>query len=231
MNILITGGTKGIGLATAIALSRSDVNRILIIGRDSIALKKAAGEAAPGKIIPLCFDLSGLRNDDGVLLKMVSDIFTGLDVLINNAGVLITGDFDKISMDDARQMTEINFMVPAVLIRELLPLMRQGSHIINISSMGGFQGAQKFRGLSFYSASKAALACLTECLAVELEERKISVNCLAPGSVDTEMFRQAFPGYCANLNTETIADFISWFAVNGNKYYNGKILPLSTSTP
>jgi len=51
MNILITGGTKGIGLATAIALSRSDVNRILIIGRDSIALKKAAGEAAPGKII------------------------------------------------------------------------------------------------------------------------------------------------------------------------------------
>lgn len=128
-------------------------------------------------------------------------------------------------------MTEINYMVPAILIRELLPLMHKGSHIINISSMGGFQGAQKFRGLSFYSASKAALACLTECLAVEFEDREISVNCLAPGSVDTEMFRQAFPGYRANLNTETIADFIAWFADNGNKYYNGKILPLSTSTP
>lgn len=101
MNILITGGTKGIGLATAVALSKSDGNRILIIGRDSKALDRAALEADPGKIIPLCYDLSGLKSNEGVLLKMVSGIFSGLDVLINNAGTLITGDFDKISINDA----------------------------------------------------------------------------------------------------------------------------------
>lgn len=231
MNILITGGTKGIGLATAVSLSKSKDNRLLITGRDRKALDMAAGKAESGNIIPLCLDLSYLRNSEGILLKMVSEIFTELDVLINNAGMLIMGDFEKISMDDARLMTEINFMVPAIVIRDLLPLMHAGSHIVNISSMGGFQGAQKFRGLSFYSSSKAALACLTECLAVELKDRGISVNCLAPGSVDTDMFRKAFPGYKANLDPEAIAEFISWFALNGNRYFNGKILPLSTSTP
>jgi len=231
MNILITGGTKGIGLATAVSLSESKDNRLLIIGRDRKALDMAAGKAESGNIIPLCFDLSDLEKSEGILFKMVSEIFTGLDVLINNAGMLITGDFEKISLDDARLMTEINFMVPAILIRELLPLMHEGSHIVNISSMGGFQGAQKFRGLSFYSSSKAALACLTECLAVELKDRGISVNCLAPGSVDTDMFRKAFPGYQANIDPEAIGNFISWFALNGNRFFNGKILPLSTSSP
>lgn len=72
--------------------------------------------------------------------------------------------------------------------------MKKGSHIINISSMGGFEGSVKYRGLSYYSASKAALSCLSECLAAELLEEGIAVNCLALGSVQTEMFEEAFPG-------------------------------------
>jgi NAD(P)-dependent dehydrogenase (short-subunit alcohol dehydrogenase family) len=97
--------------------------------------------------------------------------------------------------------------------------------------MGGFQGSTKYRGLSYYSASKAALSCLTECLAIELNEAGISVNCLALGSVQTEMFENAFPGAKAPLNPKKMAEFISYFALNGNKYFNGKVLPVAINNP
>jgi 3-oxoacyl-[acyl-carrier protein] reductase len=97
--------------------------------------------------------------------------------------------------------------------------------------MGGYQGSSKYAGMSYYSASKSALACLTECLAVELQGMGISVNCLALGSVQTEMFENAFPGYKAPLGPEKMAEFISWFALNGNKFFNGKILPVAVSNP
>jgi NAD(P)-dependent dehydrogenase (short-subunit alcohol dehydrogenase family) len=109
--------------------------------------------------------------------------------------------------------------------------MSAGSHIVNISSMGGFQGSSKYRGLSIYSASKAALSCLSECLAVELSETGISINCLALGSVQTEMFENAFPGFKAPLWPKEMAEFISYFAVNGNKYFNGKVLPVAVNNP
>jgi len=97
--------------------------------------------------------------------------------------------------------------------------------------MGGFQGSSKYRGLSVYSSSKAALACLSECLAVELSEAGISVNCLALGSVQTGMFGNAFPGLKAPISPDGMAEFISYFAQNGNKYFNGKVLPVAVNNP
>jgi NAD(P)-dependent dehydrogenase (short-subunit alcohol dehydrogenase family) len=97
--------------------------------------------------------------------------------------------------------------------------------------MGGFQGSMKFKGLSYYSASKAALACLSECLANEFADSNISVNCLALGAVQTEMLEEAFPGYKAPVTAKEMAGFISYFAINGHKFYNGKILPVAVSTP
>ena len=126
---------------------------------------------------------------------------------------------------------ETNFFGPASLIRSLKPMMPEGSHIVNISSMGGFQGSVKFRGLSYYSASKAAISCLTECLANEFSESEISVNCLALGSVQTEMLSEAFPGYKAPVEANEMAEFISDFALTGNKFFNGKILPVAVGNP
>jgi NAD(P)-dependent dehydrogenase (short-subunit alcohol dehydrogenase family) len=128
-------------------------------------------------------------------------------------------------------MMEINYFAPVTLIRTLFPLMRKGSHIVNISSMGGFQGSLKFDGLSCYSASKAAMACLTECLASEFSEPGIAVNCLAPGSVSTEMLSDAFPGYNAPVSAKDMGNFVAWFATNGGKFFNGKILPVALTTP
>jgi NAD(P)-dependent dehydrogenase (short-subunit alcohol dehydrogenase family) len=97
--------------------------------------------------------------------------------------------------------------------------------------MGGFQGSSKYNGLSIYSASKAALGSLTECLAGELNEFGIKVNCLALGAVQTEMFEEAFPGYTAPVKAGEMAEFIREFTLNGSKYFNGKILPVALTNP
>ena len=117
------------------------------------------------------------------------------------------------------------------MIQALLTLFPKQSHILTISSMGGLQGSAKFSGLSLYSASKGALAVLTECLAEELSEQEIKCNCLALGAVQTEMLSKAFPGYTAPLNPEEMAEFIVEFALHGHRYFNGKILPVSLTTP
>jgi NAD(P)-dependent dehydrogenase (short-subunit alcohol dehydrogenase family) len=109
--------------------------------------------------------------------------------------------------------------------------MSAGSHILNIGSMGGFQGSVKFPGLAAYSASKAALHVLTECLAAELADQQIKVNCLALGSAQTEMLDKAFPGYQSPVSAAEMGKFIADFAISGHKIFNGKILPVSVTTP
>ena len=104
-------------------------------------------------------------------------------------------------------------------------------HVVNIGSMGGVQGSVKFPGLSAYSSSKAALANLTECLAEEYKETPIRFNCLALGSVNTEMLKDAFPGFEGSNEPNEMAKFIKEFALTGYKFYNGKVLPVATSTP
>jgi len=231
MNILITGGSKGIGMEAAKALSENKNNKIVITGRDMTALKKAASGSSFGNIHCIGFDLTHLIEKKELFVKQVKEIFNSIDILINNAGYLVNKKFEDYNEKDIRLMMEVNFFAPALLIKTLLSFMHKGSHIVNISSMGGYQGSAKFPGLSCYSASKAAIACLTECLAVELSEKGVSVNCLSPGSVDTEMFQKAFPNLKANLSSKEMGELVAWFAVNGNKYFNGKIIPVSFATP
>jgi NAD(P)-dependent dehydrogenase (short-subunit alcohol dehydrogenase family) len=91
--------------------------------------------------------------------------------------------------------------------------------------MGGFQGSEKFSGLSLYSASKGALAILSECLAVELKEKGIRVNCLALGSTQTEMFAEAFPGHKAQTTAADMAKYIVDFSLS--KKQNGKTIAVT----
>lgn len=97
--------------------------------------------------------------------------------------------------------------------------------------MGAFQGSAKFAGLSAYSASKAALHTLTECLALELADRNVKVNCLALGSAQTEMLEQAFPGYESPVMAYEMGKYIAGFALEGHRFFNGKILPVALTTP
>ena len=156
-----------------------------------------------------------------------------LDVLINNAGELVNKPFEKITEKELHSVYNTNVFAPYQLIQETLPLLNKKtkSHIVNISSIGGYQGSAKFAGLSAYSSSKAALCGLTECLAEEFKNKNIVINCLALGAVQTEMLNKAFPGYKAPVTAKQMAYFICDFALNGQKYFNGKIIPVTLSTP
>jgi NAD(P)-dependent dehydrogenase (short-subunit alcohol dehydrogenase family) len=231
MNIIITGGSGGIGREIVMQMSGNRDNQIIVSGRNEDALKEIVAACENGNVSYLKQDLSEDANIIEATKEQIFNRFSRIDILINCAGALVVRDFMKISGREARMMMETNFFGPASLIRILVPMMSEGSHIVNISSMGGYQGSSKYPGMAYYSASKAALACITECLAVELKDRGISANCLALGSVQTEMFENAFPGFEASVKPAEIAGFIAYFAVNGNKFFNGKILPVAVSNP
>jgi NAD(P)-dependent dehydrogenase (short-subunit alcohol dehydrogenase family) len=229
MNIVVNGGTRGIGREVVNYLSQDTSNQIIVTGRNEKALSCLSTRYKNVKSFSL--DMSLFDSQCEKFREMVSDHFGRVDILVNIAGFLITKDFLDMANDEARLMMETNFFGPASLIRILKPIMPAGSHIVNITSMGGFQGSAKYKGLSYYSASKAALACLTECLANEFAEYGISVNCLALGAVQTEMLDEAFPGYKAPVDAKQMAKFISDFALNGHKFFNGKILPVAVGNP
>jgi short-subunit dehydrogenase len=231
MKIVVNGGTRGIGKEIVLLLAREKKNRIFVTGRNRITLKQLAAVAIHRNIFSFPVDMMHIDENEKPLLEAIAGSLENVDILINNAGILVSADFMDFDDREAKRIMETNFFGPAKLIRMLKPIMKRDSHIVNISSMGGFQGSSKYRGLSYYSASKAALSCLSECLAGEFRDSGIAVNCLALGSVQTEMFEEAFPGHKAPVTAVEMAKFIIDFAVSGNKYFNGKVLPVAINNP
>jgi NAD(P)-dependent dehydrogenase (short-subunit alcohol dehydrogenase family) len=229
MNIIINGGPRGIGKEVAVLLANDESNKVVVTGRNKKALDQLSSDLRNLKTFQL--DLSTFDSQAVKFKEFIYNDLHHVDILINMAGLLIVKDFSNISSIESRLIMETNFIGPSSVIRLMKPLMKEGSHIINISSMGGFQGSAKYRGLSYYSASKAALSCLSECLALEFIESGISVNCLALGAVETEMLEMAFPGFKAPVTAKKMAEFISDFALKGHKYMNGKVIPVSISNP
>jgi NAD(P)-dependent dehydrogenase (short-subunit alcohol dehydrogenase family) len=231
MNIIITGSSSGIGRELALKMAEAPEDRIFAIARNKTALKGLEKDCTNANITSIPFDITGPRSSLRELKKRLSDDPGRIDILINNAGYLVNKPFTGHTEEEIATLVSVNFTSAAALISELLPLFGKGSHVVNIGSMGGYQGSVKFTGLSYYSAAKGALAILTECLAAEYADKGISFNCLCPGAVQTEMFHQAFPDFTAPVSAAEIATFIADFAVNGNKFFNGKILPMALSVP
>jgi short-subunit dehydrogenase len=236
MTIIITGASRGIGLEMVRLFAKKGNHHIFAISRNKIKLQKLTAECKKinhqARVVPFVMDLLEIPADP-VRLEIIKSSTDNIDILINNAGSLITRPFQKTSLKEAMDMFNTNFFAPAFLIRELLSHMgkKGNTHILNIGSMGGFQGSSKYPGLSYYSASKAALAVLTECLPVELKNPLISINCLALGAAQTEMFGEAFPGHKAPVSAAEMAEFIVDFAMKGHKYFNGKVIPVALSNP
>lgn len=235
MNIIVTGASRGLGYETVKALACSGVHRIFALSRNMKGLeklKKECLEANPEtEVVAIPMDLAHLFRKGHDFRSLFALYAEKYDVVIHNAGMLVNRPFSGFTWPDAEEMFTINFFAPVFFTRELLPLLNESSHVLSIGSMGGVQGSVKFPGLALYSASKGALAVWTECMAEEMKERRISFNCLAIGSVQTEMLEQAFPGYKAPLTASDLAGFVAWFALNGHRYFNGKVLPVSLSTP
>ena len=236
MNIIVTGASRGIGYEIVRLFAGNGNHNVIAISRNEEKLQRLVNECKDinpeATVIPLVIDLLEIL-DNPDRLANVKTTLDHIDILINNAGSLINKAFDGTSVKEVDDMFSINFFVPAMMIRALLSHMgKKGkTHIVNIGSMGGFQGSSKYPGLSYYSASKAALAVLTECLPAELKNSNIYVNCLALGSAQTEMFNEAFPGSEAVLSAAEMAEYIVYFATDGHKYFNGKIIPVALSNP
>lgn len=234
-NIIITGASSGIGFEAVLDLTANKENNVIALARSADKLRKlhelsTSLNPEGGKLFPAQFDIVFDDYQNG-LLPFIKSKFDFVDILINNAGALVNKSFLDTSMEDFARVFQTNLLGHVNMIKHVAPLMNKGSHIVNIGSMGGYQGSAKFPGLSAYSASKAALAVLTECLAEEFKAQEIKVNCLALGSSQTEMFEEAFPNMQAGTLAFEMGRYIAEFAQNGHKFYNGKILPVANTTP
>jgi len=234
MNIIITGASSGVGFEAVIELIVTGKHKVIALARSQNKLEKlaeiAVGLNPDAVIYPIVFDI--VHDDYADLQQFIKTNFDGtVDVLINNAGALINKPFTELLETDVVEMLQSNYLGHVRIIQSLYPFMPSGSHILNIGSMGGFQGSSKFTGLAAYSASKAALHTLTECLAAEFAEKGIAVNCLALGSAQTEMLEKAFPGYQSPVMAFEMGKYIADFALTGHKFFNGKILPVALTTP
>lgn len=235
VNVIVTGAGRGIGYETVLALAARPGCRILALSRNMERLgqlKRTALERYPDAVLEVAYlDLEVPVPTE--FPAWAAGVLGGADILIHNAGLLMNKPFAGLSRSDWTRLFNVNIIGVAELTRAMLPWLEQSpsAHIVHIGSMGGFQGSAKFPGLSAYSASKAALACFTECLAEEYKNSGIAVNCLAIGAVQTEMLEEAFPGYHAPLTSAEMAAFVTDFALQGHRYFNGKILPVSVSTP
>ena len=234
MNIIITGASSGVGFEAALELILSGKHKVIAVARSKDKLEKlleiAHGLNPDAEIFALAFDI--VHDDYTDLQQFIKNNFDNrVDILINNAGLLVNKPFVKLKELDFVEMLQSNFIGHVRMIQGVVHLMPPQGHIVNIGSMGGFQGSAKFPGLAAYSASKAALHTLTECLAQELAGQGIKVNCLALGSAQTEMLEKAFPGYQSPVMAFEMGKYIADFALTGHQFFNGKVLPVALSTP
>jgi len=222
--IIITGTSRGIG-AELVKQFAAEGHTVISLSRNS----NPELENLPN----VYYKSVDLSNDASVAEFAVAlkDQFKNIDILIHNAGTIINKPFAEISSADFEYVYKVNVFGVAALSRAVLPLMANGSHVVTISSMGGIQGSSKFPGLAAYSSSKGAVITLSELLAEEYKEQGVAFNVLALGAVQTEMLQEAFPGYQAPIYPNEMAVYIKDFALNGNRFFNGKVLEVSSSTP
>jgi len=223
-NIIITGTSRGIGYEMALQFANAG-HQVLAISR-----KTPQVLIDHENIMCLPVDISD-ENQLQQVHNFVSKTWKKADILIHNAGSLLHKNFTEITSQEFQNIYKVNVFAVAELTKICIPFMEKGSHVVTISSMGGIQGSMKFAGLSAYSSSKGAVITLSELLAEEYKESEIAFNVLALGAVNTEMLQEAFPGYEAPLSAKEMADYIYNFALTGNKFYNGKVLQVSSTTP
>ncbi|WP_309614616.1 SDR family oxidoreductase [Flavobacterium sp.] len=223
-NIIITGTSRGIGFELALQFANA--------GHHVLAISRKTPNSLLGNSNITCLSVDLSKENELIAVdNFISQTWKKVDIIIHNAGSLVNKPFGKTTQEDFENVYKVNVFGVANLTRICLPYLKKGSHVVSISSMGGIQGSMKFAGLSAYSSSKGAIITLSELLAEEYKEQGIAFNVLALGAVNTEMLQEAFPGYEAPISAKEMADYIFNFALTGNKYHNGKIIQVSSSTP
>lgn len=226
--VVVTGAGRGVGAATVKALLDMPNVTVIAVSRSLGSLMEAVGPQP--RMEPCVLDL-----EDPSAAERLAQVVGArrLHALVHNAGHLHKAELGTHRRTDLERVFLTNAIAPLELSQALAARLAGDppGHIVHIGSMGGFQDSAKFPGLVAYSASKAALACTAQCLAEEFKDRGIRSNCLALGAVDTEMLRAAFPGFQAGTTAEAIGAYVAEFSFHGHNLFNGKVLPVATTTP
>lgn len=226
-NVIIFGSSRGIGKA-CVEYFLDKGHSVLALSRNIEPLKEIASKNKALSIVQFDLESASIATE---LAEVIKD-YSSFDIVINNAGLLVNKPFIELTKEDMQRSYQVNVIGVMECLQVLYPKLKgNDGHVLNISSMGGFQGSAKFPGLSTYSTSKAAVASLAELLAEEWKEDGIKVNALCLGAVQTEMLASAFPGYEAPMNADEMAEYICTFAINEHRWINGKVIPVSISTP
>ncbi len=184
-NVVVTGGSRGIGLAIARRLAGGDYNVIAVARRESEELRHAMREVGQDRLHFRAFDLSQV---DAIpaFVKALRDAFGGIYGLVNNAGIGTEGLLATMHNSDIEALVRLNVLSPVVLTKYVLRhMMADGAgRIVNISSIIASTG---YNGLSVYGATKAAATGFTRSLAREVGKLGITVNAISPGFIDTEL--------------------------------------------
>lgn len=224
--VLITGGGSGIGAACAAEFHRRG-RRVVIVGRTVVRLRETARALGSADRV---LALAGDAGDEAFARRAFSAArkrFGSVDVLVNNAAHLVKKSFLDTTAAEWDAVMRTNLRGPFLFSRELL--RAPGRIIVNIGSLGGVQGTQKFPGLSAYTTSKCGLTGLTAALAVEARALGVSVFCVAPGAVDTAMLRKAAPGLKAGAAPSDIAKIVADLAGTAGEFLSGAVIPLDTN--
>jgi 3-oxoacyl-[acyl-carrier protein] reductase len=235
-NVLVTGGSRGIGLAIAQRLASSGYNVIAVARRESDDLRKAIGAATGqdgGRIHFRTFDLSEI---DGIpaFVKGLRDEFGAIYGLVNNAGLGTEGLLATMHNSEIEALTRLNVLSPIILTKYVVRHMMAdgaGGRVINMSSIIASTG---YNGLSVYGATKAAATGFTRSLAREVGKTGITVNAIAPGFIDTELThnlgpeqRQRIAGRSALRRlpeTGDVASMVEYLLSEGGRNITGTVL-------
>lgn len=221
---LITGAGRGIGAATAKLLAKNGFHAI-ITARSEDQLSSVVDEikVAGGTATAISADLSD-RTSVKSLIDEVHAITPKLDVLVNNAGYCDPMTMLEMPIEAFDRHFEINVTAVYSLCHVFAGAMvekKQGV-IVNVASIAGVNGVEKFPGFTAYAAAKAAVIVFTEALAAELKPHNVRANCVSPGSVDTKMLRDVAPGIAPDMTPEEIAGTIAFLCSDQARPMNGR---------
>src|SRR5215469_1526959 len=231
-NVLVTGGSRGIGLATARRLAVSGYNVITVARRESEVLRTAVREVGEDRLHFRAFDLSEIEAIP-VLAETLRDEFGAIYGLVNNAGLGTEGLLATMHNSDIEALIRLNVLSPVILTKYIVRhMMADGAgRIVNISSIIASTG---YNGLSVYGATKAAAAGFTRSLAREVGKLGITVNAVAPGFIDTELTqtlsdegRQRIAGRSALRRlpeADDVASMVEYLLGEGGRNITGSVL-------
>ncbi|KAB7850031.1 SDR family NAD(P)-dependent oxidoreductase [Streptomyces mobaraensis] len=226
---LITGGARGMGLAVARRLL-SEGAQVVITGRDGARLDAAVGElGGPERVHAVRGDVSRVADADA-LASAVRERYGRLDVVFANAGVASFAPFGEVSEEEFDRVVGINLKGVYFTVQRVLPLLADGGSVVINASWTAHRGLPS---ASLYSATKAAVHSLTRTFAADLAPRRIRVNSVSPGYIDTDMYRAAVSSAegaavvarvaAGRVGTaEDVADAVAFLASGEASYVNGQ---------